>query len=45
MFNVKKEAYVSGRGSMATEFLPDDIREDKVKEGTIIVLAFPNALV
>ena len=33
LFNVKKEAYISGRGSMATEFLPDAIRQDKVKEG------------
>ena len=34
IFSVKKEAYLSGRGSIATEFLPDAIREDKIKEGT-----------
>lgn len=34
LFNVKKEAYVSGRGSIATEYLPNDIKEDKVKEGS-----------
>ena len=34
IFSVKKEAYLSGRGSIATEFLPDAIREDKIiKEG------------
>ena len=33
LFNIKPEAYVAGRGSIATEYLPGPIREDKVKEG------------
>ena len=33
LFNVKRESYVAGRGSIATECLPDGIRQDIITEG------------
>ena len=33
LFNIKREAYVAGRGSIATDILPESIKEEVMSEG------------
>ena len=33
LFNMKREAYVAGRGSIATDILPESIKEEVISEG------------
>ena len=33
LFNTKHEAYVSGHGSIATDILPEPIKEEVISEG------------
>ena len=33
LFNIKREAYVAGRGSIATDILPESIKEEVISEG------------
>ena len=33
LFNTKREAYVSGHGSIATDILPEPIKEEVISEG------------